>query len=157
MTSAVPDWLAKAKQMRLDGKTYKQIAAILGKSENVVSKTFRRYKINIEVIRGADLPPPSWVDRARSMQRRGNSWKSIAAELDVGVHLVRKEIDPGYAEYRAQQNRDYMDRGGWSMRKEREKRANELAEKQAVDRPKASASILAAGRFYDLRDRRAGR
>jgi hypothetical protein len=50
-----------------------------------------------------------------------------------------------------------MDRGGWSMRKEREKRANELAEKQAVDRPKASASILAAGRFYDLRDRRAGR
>jgi len=157
MTITGPDWLAEAKQMRLDGKTYKQIAAILGRSENVVSKTFRRYKINIEAVRGADLPPPSWVDRARALQRRGNSWKSIAAELDVGVHLVRKEIDPGYAEYRAQQNRDYMDRGGWSMRKEREKRANELAEKQAVDRPKASASILAAGRFYDLRDRRAGR
>jgi transposase len=157
MTITGPDWLAEAKQMRLDGKTYKQIAAILGRSENVVSKTFRRYKINIEVVRGADMPPPSWVDRAMALQRRGNSWKSIAAELDVGVHLVRKEIDPGYAEYRAQQNRDYMDRGGWSMRKEREKRANELAEKQAAESPKASAGMLAAGRFMQPNKMRYGR
>ena len=152
-----PDWLPEAKQMRLDGKTYKQIAAILGKSDNVVSKTFRRYRINIEVKRGADTPPPSWVDRAKTLQRTGHSWKSIAAELQVGVHLVRKEIEPGYAEYRAKQNRDYMDRNGWSMRKEREQKAKELAEKQAAERPSASAGMLAAGRFVKPEQRWYGR
>jgi hypothetical protein len=157
MTVTRPDWLQTVKQMRLEGKTYKQIGMFLGKSESVISKTFLRYRINLEVS-AATSAPPSWVDQAKVMKCDGASWNMMARQFGVRVHILRKYVDPGYAEYRARQNREYLDKGGWSMRIERERKAKEAADAELVTRRSpASAGMLAAGRFMQPGKMRFGR
>ncbi len=152
-----PDWLPRAIELRREGKTYDEIGGEIGQSASVVGKTFISLNINIPRLQKVAGPAP-WAERAKAMRRQKLSWKDISAALGVGTHNIRCEIDPGFKERKSRQNREYMDRDGWAVRRERERKAKEVA---AVVEPapkrNISADVLAAGRFCNLADQRAGR
>jgi hypothetical protein len=105
--------------------------------------------------------PPDRLQPAKQMRLDGMSWRLISEALDVTIWAVRAEIDPGFVEYQAQKNRRYLAAGGLEkrtsrLRKERQEERSAI-KNDREPRAKVSGDILAAGRFYRLADRRAGR
>ena len=148
---SAPTWLPRAKRMFLDGKSYNQIGEAIGISGNAVGKTFRRHKVNLEVkALQVDKPPP-WIEQAKAMMADGVPWRQISRDLGVPAYTIRSKIEPGYREARAEENKRYLQSGGWGKRMDRERAAYEAEEMEARERPRSSARELMASRFYNFR------
>jgi hypothetical protein len=154
MTFVGPDWIPRAIELRKDGATIEIIARAIGVGETTVAKWLARNKIRVDIrsINFTHKEPPAWAEKAKAMKADGASWRAIEREFGVAVHTIRRHIDPGYAEYRQRDNQRYLDQGGWEMRKEREKKAKEAAQRAAIEKPRTAARELRAERFYNYRE-----
>ena len=154
MTIPVPDWLPRAKALRLEGRTIVDICSELGITETTCGKWLRRCNITIDLkaMRTATKETPPWADKARALHADGASWRMIERELGVSVRLVRKAIDSEYAERCRENNRKYMAAGGWDARMDRQRKAKEAEAIAAVEKPRTAARELRAERFYNYRE-----
>jgi len=148
-----PIWLERAQAMRADGYSQRKIADAVHAGHDAVKRWLTKYPPGTTPPRG-DEPRPvaEWEEPARQMRAEGKSWENIALAVGVKSHSIRLAIDPVFtARVRKKQKmqRDYY--------------LNSQAAKSGcradapAERPKASAGMLAAGRFYRIEDRRHGR
>ena len=148
-----PTWLARAQAMRAAGVSQRKIAATVHASHDSVRHWLKRFPPGTTPpSRDEPRPAAEWEEPARQMRVEGKSWETIALAVGVKSHTMRLAIDPVFtARIRKKQ------------KMQRDSYLNSRAAKSArrddapVEKPKASAGMLAAGRFYRIEDRRHGR
>ena len=91
---------------------------------------------------------PEWLPRAQAMNEKNLSTREIARELRIGRSTVWRWLTAP---------EDGKPRGEVDNLQRRARRRPEERVSSAEPAPKASAGMLAAGRFYNPADKRAGR
>ena len=148
-----PIWLARAQAMRADGFSQRKIADTVHAGHHAVKLWLAKYPPGTTPPPyDAPRPPAEWEAPARQLRAEGKSWETIALAVGVKSHTLRLVIDPVFtARIRKKQKmqRDsYLNsRAAVSARRD----------EAHVEKPKASAGMLAAGRFVKPEQRRFGR
>lgn len=145
-----PAWLAKAQIMRAEKASIRSIAKTLRAGHQAVRTWLERFPPGTALPVPIEKPQAEWEDHARQMRANGDAWKTVSLAIGVKEHTVRMAIDPVFrARTLAKQEA------------QRELRKHTHPERRAcasvAERPRASAEMLAAGRFYRIEDRRHGR
>lgn len=148
-----PEWLPRAQAMRADGYSQRKIADAVHAGHDAVKRWLKKFPPGTTPpAHDAPRPAAEWEAPARQLRADGKSWETIALAVGVKSHTIRLVIDPVFtARIRKKQKmqRDYYlnSRAALSTRRD----------EAHVEKPKASAGMLAASRFYNPADRRAGR
>jgi hypothetical protein len=145
--------------MRARGCSQNEIMRTVHAHRKSIKLWLTRYPAGATLPAPAEAPPPISAEQASSakwMRRSGNSWKTISQSLGVGEYKIRMVVDPSYvARMHAHTDRQKEARKGAPPPPRRDDWERKLANLEG--RPKTSDEILAAGRFYNPADRRAGR
>ena len=148
-----PIWLARAQAMKANGYSQRKIADAVHAGHHAVKLWLAKYPPGTTPPSpDAPQPAPEWEAAALQMRADGAAWETIALAVGVKSHTLRLVIDPVFtARIRKKQKmqRDsYLNsRAAVSARRD----------EAHVEKPKASAGMLAAGRFVNVKDMRAGR
>ena len=144
-----PSWLTKAQIMRAEGWPNRRIATAVRACHHSVRLWLDRYPPGTEIPLIVEAPAPEWVDEAKRLRAGGMSWEAIGVAVGAKPHTIRMAID-----------QVFHDQQRAKQKKARERTARmreDLAPIPMPEKPKASAGMLAASRFYNPADRRAGR
>ena len=148
-----PAWLPKAQTMRADGYSQRKIADAVHAGHHAVKLWLAKYPPGTTPPSlDAPQPAPEWEAAALQMRADGAAWETIALAVGVKSHTLRLAIDPVFtARIRKKQK---MQRDGYLNSRAAVSARRDEAH---VEKPKASPGMLAASRFYNPADRRAGR
>ena len=148
-----PTWLARAQAMRADGYSQRKIADAVHAGPHAVKRWLAKYPPGTTPPSpDTPRPAPEWEAAALQMRADGAAWETIALAVGVKSHTIRLAIDPVFtARIRKKQKmqRDsYLNsRAAVSARRD----------EAHMEKPKASAGMLAAARFVKPEQRRYGR
>lgn len=146
-----PAWLARAQEMKAARVSQRKIADAVHAGHHAVKLWLKKYPPGTTPpSRDARRPAAEWEAPARQLRADGKSWEAVAIAVGVKSHTIRLAIDPVFtARIRKKQK---MQRDGYlNSRAAVSARRDETN----VEKPKASAGMLAAARFVNPDDRRA--
>ena len=148
-----PSWFPLAREMQSTGASLTKIGKAVKVDRTTVKRWFDRIPMGTALPENTEplpLVPTEKVEAALRMKAEGVSWPKIADALGEGRYRLRMAVDPVFIERTRKKQEEARE-----LRKHGNPDWRRCAPEP--ERPRASASVLADGRFARPQDRRYGR